>query len=276
MKERALWTVLGLVFLTVNLYAFAAGDLAGLLGYLGGLGPWGLLATVDLVLALVVGLYFVWRDARARSVSPWPWVALTCTTGSLGLLFYLARHRGAAAPPVVRTADGRFVVSLTRVVPFPAARVWEVLADFHGVDKFHPFVSHVDGGAVACGVGAERVCHLRGLPSLKERVTEWEEGSGYRIDASSALDVLGGLSGGLWLSPLNERGTEVRFELGFRPRLGLIGRVVGPTWLRFVASGMGPHVLAGLEHHLHTGGKLATNGRSLGDRHPAAASTAPA
>lgn len=54
-------------------------------------------ATVDLVLALLVGLTFVVRDARARRVDARPFVALTLGTGSLGLLTYLWQHDDAEA-----------------------------------------------------------------------------------------------------------------------------------------------------------------------------------
>ena len=96
------------------------------------------------------------------------------------------------------------------------------------------------------------------MPSLKERVTEWVEGRGYRMDASTSLDFLGSLSGGLWLNPIDETSTEVRFELVFAPRLGVLGLIFGKAWLTYVGEGMGPHILAGLEHHLSSGGKLGT------------------
>lgn len=54
----------------------------------------------------------------------------------------------------------------------------------------------------------------------------------------------------------------VRFELSFRPKLGPIGRLFGGAWLGFVGEGMGPHILAGLEHHLRTGGKLAIGAKA--------------
>ncbi|MBM4419062.1 MAG: hypothetical protein FJ033_12255 [Chloroflexi bacterium] len=87
---RILWWCLTVGFLGLNIYAFATGDFAGLVAYLGNLGPWGILATVDLVLALGIGLFWMVRDARSRRRSALPYVVATCLTGSLGLLFYLA------------------------------------------------------------------------------------------------------------------------------------------------------------------------------------------
>ena len=44
----------------------------------------------DLVIALVLVLTWLWRDARDHGRNPWPWVALTLVAGSFGPLIYLA------------------------------------------------------------------------------------------------------------------------------------------------------------------------------------------
>jgi hypothetical protein len=231
------------------------GDLAGFASYLEHLGPWGVLATVDLLAALSVGVAWTWMDARQKGLSPWPWALLTLGTGSVGLLGYLARHGGPPRRPVL-DAGGRLSVTMSRELSAPAEKVWPVLADYQHVDRFHPYVRHVTSGAVACGLGAERVCHLEGMLALKERVVEWVEGRGYRVEASTAFAFLGDLEGGLWLEPLEGCRSTVRFDLAFLPRFGFLGRLFGRAWLGFVAEGMGEHILAGLEHHLRTGGKL--------------------
>jgi hypothetical protein len=79
-------------FAALNAYALTAADLAELGVYLRNLGPWGLLATTDLLIALSIGLTWIWRDARAKGLTPWPFALLTLATESLGLLLYLARH----------------------------------------------------------------------------------------------------------------------------------------------------------------------------------------
>ena len=68
------------------------------------------LALVDLVIALSLVIVWMVRDARARGVSPVPYVLLTLTLGSAGPLVYLIRHvvsdrrvqtvAGLAAPSV--------------------------------------------------------------------------------------------------------------------------------------------------------------------------------
>lgn len=91
---RLAWSALLVAFAALNVWALTTDGLAGFLTYLGGLGPIGILATADLLLALLVGGYFIVRDARSRARDARPFLLLTLATGSLGLLAYLARHGG--------------------------------------------------------------------------------------------------------------------------------------------------------------------------------------
>ena len=54
----------------------------------------------DLVIALVLVMTWMWRDARAAGRNPWPWIVATLTLGSFGPLVYLlARRPRTAARP---------------------------------------------------------------------------------------------------------------------------------------------------------------------------------
>jgi hypothetical protein len=55
--------------------------------------------SVDLIIALVFAMVWMWRDAHARGISPIPYIVLTLLLGSIGLLTYAIR-RQAATPPV--------------------------------------------------------------------------------------------------------------------------------------------------------------------------------
>ncbi len=43
----------------------------------------------DLVIALVLVMVWMWRDARSSGRNPWPWIAATLLLGSFGPLVYL-------------------------------------------------------------------------------------------------------------------------------------------------------------------------------------------
>ncbi|MCA9690543.1 MAG: hypothetical protein R3A51_17680 [Nannocystaceae bacterium] len=52
----------------------------------------GQLACFDLTIALSLAAVWIFKDARARGVSPTPYLALTLLTGSAGPLAYLIRR----------------------------------------------------------------------------------------------------------------------------------------------------------------------------------------
>ena len=60
--------------------------------------PVSTLVTVDLFIALSMVLGWVYADAKARGVSPWPYIALTLGTGSVGTLLYLLVRERPGAP----------------------------------------------------------------------------------------------------------------------------------------------------------------------------------
>lgn len=66
--------------------------------------PAGIACAVDLVIALALVATWMVRDARARGVSPLPYLILTVTLGSVGPLLYLLRRPESAVEPAVRLA----------------------------------------------------------------------------------------------------------------------------------------------------------------------------
>ncbi len=66
----------------------------------------------------------------------------------------------------------------------PAAKVWDVLADFGNVRIFNPSVtdSHLTGDKQN-GIGATRHCDLTvSGASIEERIVDWNEGGSYTVD----------------------------------------------------------------------------------------------
>ena len=62
---------------------------------------------VDLVIALSLIIAWMVRDARARGVSPVPYVLLTLALGSVGPLVYLIRRLATDAPAHPATSMAR-------------------------------------------------------------------------------------------------------------------------------------------------------------------------
>ena len=58
----------------------------------------------DLVIALVLVMTWVWRDARAAGRNPWPWIAATLALGSFGPLVYLLARGPVTSPSASRSS----------------------------------------------------------------------------------------------------------------------------------------------------------------------------
>ncbi|PKL16831.1 MAG: DUF2834 domain-containing protein [Spirochaetae bacterium HGW-Spirochaetae-5] len=48
---------------------------------------------VDLIIALVLFMVWMWRDAKSTGRNPWPWIILTMLTGSIAPLIYLITRK---------------------------------------------------------------------------------------------------------------------------------------------------------------------------------------
>lgn len=46
----------------------------------------------DLVIGLLIGMVWMIKNAKSRSINPWPYALLTIFLGSIGPLCYLVRH----------------------------------------------------------------------------------------------------------------------------------------------------------------------------------------
>ena len=65
-------------------------------------------------------------------------------------------------------------ISATAAIPAPIDQVWEVVGDWTGISKWHPFVekSELGEGPPADTAGATRVCTLADGAALKETQVE--------------------------------------------------------------------------------------------------------
>ncbi len=136
-----------------------------------------------------------------------------------------------------------------RVIEAPTEAVWNVLSDFHGVDRWAPRVTRVIAlGEVKRGLGAARHCDLRGLGGIDEVVNVWEEGRrlGYEVTALGPIRR----SQSLWeLAPVAGH-TRVRLQLGYEMRFGTLGRWLEPVAVRPLLGRNLPGALALLRRHV--------------------------
>jgi hypothetical protein len=92
-ERRTAWLALVVLvpFLAFSLHLVETQGYLGFL-YLAARERWGLQMLLDLVISCSLVLTWLVPDARRRGLASWPWIALTLTLGSIGLLGYLVRR----------------------------------------------------------------------------------------------------------------------------------------------------------------------------------------
>ncbi len=148
-------------------------------------------------------------------------------------------------------------VQATKTVDVPAARAWEILADFTHVDLFHPMVKRVDMRSEAeRGIGATRVCNFHDKTSVVEEITRWQEGESYTVQLSEFSLPLKEAAVTFRVRTTGTSTCEVSMAMAFTPKFGLLGTVMGKLMMRPMIKKMFGQVLAGFSHHALTGEEI--------------------
>ncbi|HET6565643.1 MAG TPA: PLDc N-terminal domain-containing protein [Xanthomonadales bacterium] len=91
-KLRNFAIVLLVPFTALTLYALLQVGYIGIFDYHRH-SPAGWQVFADLVVALLLVMYWLLEDARKAGRNPWPWVVITLFLGSFGPLLYLVTRR---------------------------------------------------------------------------------------------------------------------------------------------------------------------------------------
>lgn len=89
MNIRTLAIVLLIPFVALTIYAVMQVGYVGIFDYHRH-SPAGWQVFADLVVALILVLFWLVPNARSTGRNPWPWVVMTLLLGSIGPLCYLA------------------------------------------------------------------------------------------------------------------------------------------------------------------------------------------
>ncbi len=138
----------------------------------------------------------------------------------------------------------------------PPERVWDVLADFGGIQRYSPAVlrSHLTGDAPT-GVGATRHCDLAFGAAVEERIVKWDDGTGYTVEIydGKRLPPIRDPRATLAVGRYPDGRSRLSARMEYRPKFGLLGALA--DWLVFrrqFRKSLGL-LLAGFKHHLETG-----------------------
>ena len=135
-------------------------------------------------------------------------------------------------------------------VDAPPTAVWNVLSDFHNVDRWAGNVTRViDIGHRPRGLGAARHCEVRGVGSMDEHVVEWDEGKGLGYSVS-ALGPIAGATSRWRLEPADGDRTRVELTLGYDMRLGPLGTALQRAVVQRVLDRRLPQALRALKRYV--------------------------
>jgi carbon monoxide dehydrogenase subunit G len=138
----------------------------------------------------------------------------------------------------------------------PVGEVWQVLADFPGIMKWVPGIE--DSHALSAetrGIGAERAVRIPGLGTARERVTAWEEGSGYRYEWWIGRGPVPHGYSRWWLTRGSEASTVVGVEWEGELKFGALGRLLLSAVIRRNAGHLFARALADLKGYVEAGGR---------------------
>ncbi|MEP3295300.1 MAG: SRPBCC family protein [Pseudoruegeria sp.] len=118
----------------------------------------------------------------------------------------------------------------TRIINAPLSKVWNAWDDFGDIYKFNPNLkgSHLLPGSVSTGLGAERQCDLTDGNSLKERLTRYQPERLLEVEVFEHNLPVKKMVALVEFKAISVRKTEVCMTLTFTPRMGVLGRIMGP------------------------------------------------
>jgi uncharacterized protein YndB with AHSA1/START domain len=147
------------------------------------------------------------------------------------------------------------VLTVSRVVSQPIARVWDALSDFGGIADFHPAVerSPLKEGSPERGVGATRTCHFYDGNSVEETVLESINEKVLVVEITKGSMPLARAVATIELASTADDRTQVDFTMDYTPKWGPVGALMDAMMMRKQFTALLTRVLGALDVHLDTG-----------------------
>ena len=137
----------------------------------------------------------------------------------------------------------------------PADKVWAVLDDYAGVEKFSigidksPLI-----GDKKTGLGSVRHCIFHDQTSLHEEIVEYQEGKSFKVVLSNFTIPMKFMQADFNVKKISETSCEVTINMDFEVKFGLLGKLVIGRLIKRVNQDL----LLGLAYYTVTGKTLAS------------------
>ncbi len=148
-------------------------------------------------------------------------------------------------------------------IDIPKEKVWQVMADFGGVQNYNPNVKKSYATSKANGgLGATRHCDLTMFgASVEERITDWQEGRKYTIEVYDSKKAPPFKESVAYLAVRDDGrgGSIVTGAFYYALKFGPIGFLMDQLIVKSQFEKGFTRLLAGLKHHCETGETVDTD-----------------
>jgi len=137
----------------------------------------------------------------------------------------------------------------------PKDRVWAVLADLGGIQRYNPMVKKsFYNTSEKHGVGAGRVCELLPMGQLEETAVKWSEGQSYTLEVRplKGMPPMKDVQATLSVSEDGDA-TVVDLDMSYSLKFGPLGALMDALMVRPQFSKAAPNIIKGLKHFVETG-----------------------
>jgi len=146
----------------------------------------------------------------------------------------------------------------TLKVNVPAEKVWQVLEDYSGIEKFAMTIkSSTSVNDISTGLGAKRKCTFNDGSSLVEEITDYQAGQGYSMNISEHSMPLKSMQAAMKVTAIDENNSEIYMSADFVVKGGPFGWLMGQLLMRPIMKGIFKKVMTGLAYHSSTGELVA-------------------
>ncbi len=144
-------------------------------------------------------------------------------------------------------------VESTLKVNATAEKVWKILDDFGGVEKFSVGVERSPiVGVKNSGLGAKRHCVFYDKTSVHEGIIEYEAQKSFKVVLSEHSMPMKTMYAGFRVEKLTETSCEVSMYMQYVVKFGPLGALMG-MMMRPVLKGVQKKLLSGLAYHAFSG-----------------------
>lgn len=135
-------------------------------------------------------------------------------------------------------------ILVSRKVPRSTEAVWHILSDYGNIHRFHPLLktSGFIEGSCTTTPGATRQCDMLDGSFLKERITDWKEGSHYSIEVYETSMPVKESTATIGVTKLDDHNSMAYMQIKMKSKYAFLAPMLYLIF-RYYA---GPAILSGL------------------------------